>query len=383
MITEKIKSLFEKFFGSSSYVRWSILIGVTIVFTILLYPNLVIKTHIYKLGDVAEKDVKATKDFLIQDNDSTEAKRREAVDMILTVYDHDTGLAANISHNVKTAFGNLRAVAETEKDSQIRNTSETTQTVTAQSEDSKKLIHENIWKMKNDFEEKIGITVSDGAYKILENESFSETIADFITRITTEILDNGVVTNKELLLREIDQGIVLRDIETKTEKNVNKLKLFYGLDQAQTMVRIIGQPLLKNKNYTIKNLIVDFAQKLIQPNITLNKSETEERKHKAALEIKPSLYKIKAGEMLLREGERVTKIQLLKLQTSQDRMQNEQMLASSIGAAMIIFSILVMTYILHFKHQNQSDRNQNKNLLFIASVLITFFFHCQNISIFI
>ena len=59
MIKEKTKSLFEKFFGSSSYVRWSILIGVTIVFTIFLYPNLVIKTHIYKLGDVAEKDVRA------------------------------------------------------------------------------------------------------------------------------------------------------------------------------------------------------------------------------------------------------------------------------------------------------------------------------------
>ena len=374
MITEKTKSLFEKFFGSSSYVRWSILIGVTIVFTIFLYPNLVFKTHIYKLGDVAEKDVKATKDFLIQDNDSTEAKRREAVDMVLTVYDHDAGLAAKVSRNVKTAFDDLRAVAEAEKESQIKNTSAKAKTGAVQSGDSKKLIHENTGKMKNDFEEKIGITVSDGAYKILENESFSETIADLITRITTEILGNGVVTNKELLLREIDKGIVLRDIETKTEKIVNKLKPFYGLDQAQTMVRIIGQPLLKNKNYTIKNLIVDFAQKLIQPNITLNKSETEERKQKAVLEIKPSLYKIKAGEMLLREGERVTKIQLLKLQTSQDRIQKEQMLTSSFGASLIIFSMLVMTYILHFKHQGQIDRNQNKNLLFIASVLITFFF---------
>lgn len=374
MITEKSKILFSKFFVSNSYIRWSILVGVTIVLTIFLYPNLVIKTHIYKLGDVAEKDVKATKDFLIEDNESTEAKRREAVDMVLTVYDHDAGLAAKVSRNVKTAFDDLRAVAEAEKESQIKNTSETTNTGAAQSGDRKKLVHENIWKMKNDFEEKTGITVSDGAYKILENESFAETIADFIIKITTKILDNGVVTSKELLLREIDKGIVLRDIGTKTEKIVNKLKLFYGLDQAQTMVRIIGQPLLKNKNYTIKNLIVDFAQKLIQPNITLNKSETEERKQKTALEIKPSLYKIKAGEMLLREGERVTKIQLLKLKTSQDRIQNEQMLVSSIGAAMIIFSLLVMTYMLHFKHQDQIDRNQNKNLLFIASVLITFFF---------
>ncbi len=185
MVTEKNKILFSKFFGSDSYVRWGILIGVTIVFTIFLYPNLVIKTRIYKLGDVAEKDVKATKDFLIEDHDSTEAKRREAVEMVLTVYDHDAGLAAKISRNVKTAFDDLRAVAEAEKESQIKNTSEPTKTGAVQSGDRKKLIYENIWKLKNDFEEKIGIAVSDGAYKNLENESFSETIADIIIIITT------------------------------------------------------------------------------------------------------------------------------------------------------------------------------------------------------
>ena len=41
----------------------------------------------------------------------------------------------------------------------------------------------------------------------------------------------------------------------------------------------------------------------MQPNITLNRSETELRKLRAAAEIKPVLYKIKQGEMLLREGE--------------------------------------------------------------------------------
>ena len=226
-------------------------------------------------------------------------------------------------------------------------------------------------------EEKIGIAVSNSDYKTLEDASFSENIANLITKIIAEILENGVVANKELMLQEADKGIILRDIGTKTEKTADKLKQFYGLDQAKTMVRIIGQPLLKNLTDTTKDVVVDFSQRLIQPNITLNKSATEERKQKVAAEIKPILYQIKTGEMLLREGERVDKIQLLKLNASPYRIENEQILLSSFGSAMIILCILITTYILHFKHQNQRHSNQNKNLLFITSILIAFFFFAR------
>ena len=374
MNPEKNKIIFSKLLKSNNYVRWGILIGITITFTIFLYPNLVIKTYPYKLGDVVEKDVKATKDFLFEDQEATETKRRQAIDNVLTVYDYDPTLSAKVRRKVKKAFSAPRALFEPEKSSQGQKTSQSSQTVAAQSAEKEKSIHDRIWQMKADFEQTIGITVSDGAYKILENESFSEDIAELIIQIASEIIDNGVVANKELLLKDIDKGIILKDIGTKTENIVYKLKQFYGLDQAKTMVRIIGQPLLKNRNYVLVNMIVDFAQGLIQPNITLNKSETEERKQKAALEIKPIFYKIKAGEMLLREGERVTQIQLLKLEASQEGVKTIQILATSIGSAMIILCILLTTYILHGKHQSHMDRSHNKDLLFIASVLITFFF---------
>lgn len=377
MNLERLINQLSEFFGYSSYFRWCILIVVTLVFTIFLYPNLVIKKHSYKLGDVAERDIKATKDFLIQDKEATEAKRREAVDQVLTVYDHDAAFALNVSRNVTTAFSDLRAIFEAEKENLSKKPAPSPKSPAAQPASKEKSVHGLIWMMKADFEEKIGIAVSNSDYKTLESTFFSENIANLITKITTAILENGVVANKELMLQEAYKGILLRDIETKTEKTADKLKLFYGLDQAKTMVRIIGQPLLKNLTDPTKNLVVDFSQRLIQPNITLNKSETEERKQKAAAEIKPILYQIKTREMLLREGERVGKIQLLKLKASPYRVENEQILASSLGSAMIILCILITTYILHFKHQNQRYPNQNKNLLFITSVLIAFFFFAR------
>jgi putative nucleotidyltransferase with HDIG domain len=294
------------------------------------------------------------------------------VEKVLTVYDHDRTLSTKLNQQVKTAFDDLRSVFETETSQDI---DEEIQSESATEDNVEEIIsiHGIVWQKKADFEEKLGISVSDGAYKILQKEAFSQDIASLITKILTEILGNGVATNKELLLREIDKGITLRDISTKTEQVFRNLKHFYGLDQAKTMVRIIGQPLLKVLSYTLRNMIVDFSQRLIQPNITLNRSETEERKKKASAEVEPVFKTIKAGEMLLREGERVTKVQLLKLMASQTRILNKDILASCIGLAMLILCILLITYILYMHQQSQAVLKNNKNLLFIASVLITFF----------
>ena len=354
---------------SSDSVRWALLIAVTIIFTILLYPNLVIEKHSYKLGDVVTRDIKAAKNFLIEDKDATEASRKQAVENVLTVYDHDVNISTKTDQRIKKAFDELRATLETILSIDNLKKSETS---SSGNEEKKLIIHNLIWQKKADFEERVGISVSDADYKILELEAFSSEISNLISGILAEIYDNGVVANKEMLLKETDRGIILSDIKTKNEMLVYNLKHFYGLDQAKTMVKVIGNPILQNKTPDLRNLIVDFAQKLIQPNITLNRSETEKRKKEAYSEVKPIFYKIKAGEMLLREGERVTKDQLLKLKIYQEGLKNEKVLTNCIGSALFILCILMIIYALCI--HNRPHLNNTKNLLFLASVLITFFF---------
>jgi len=361
MNIEKNNKQIGNFFASSKSIRWFILIGFTIIFTIILYPTLVITKHPYKLGAVAERDIKAPKDFFIEDKEATEENRKGIVEKVLTVYDNNASLAGKLSRQVKQAFTELREFSEAYKENQDK---------TSPNEEIKSL-NEQFWAFKESFEEKIGFTVSDDAYKILIKEKFSINVANLISKILTEIMNNGVVINKDILLKESDKGIILRDVETKTEKVIYNLKSFYGPDQAKTMVRIIGQPLLKDINYNLVNHAVNFVQKLIQPNITLNTNETEERKKRAVTEIKPILYQIKAGEMLLREGEIITKVQLLKLKNLQAQTKKERILAISIGAAMIMLCLLILTYILHINHNSRFARNHNKNLIAMACMLIT------------
>ncbi|HSO66282.1 MAG TPA: HDIG domain-containing protein, partial [Desulfatirhabdiaceae bacterium] len=174
-------------------------------------------------------------------------------------------------------------------------------------------------------------------------------------------------------LRESDKGIILRNMENGGENIIIRLKSFYGLDQAKTMVRVVGAPILTDFNHQARNLIVEMVQQLIQPNIAYNRKETEDRKKKVYDSAKPVLYKIKAGEMLLREGERITEGHLLKLNALQDHKQKYFAVSNVAGAAMIMLCLLSISYILLNYLNSPIHRDLNKNLIFISSVLIIFF----------
>ena len=112
---------------------------------------------------------------------------------------------------------------------------------------------------------------------------------------------------------------------------------------------------------------------MVQPNITFNRKETEERKKKASDSIKPVLYKIKAGEMLLREGERVTPGQLLKIEAFQAQEKHQLKLSIGVGATMMMVCLLIIIFILLQYHTRPINQNLNNHLLFLSCMLIVFF----------
>lgn len=353
----------KKRFSANFWILSGILFSVTLISTLILSPTLVVMNTSYQLGDIADKNIKAASDFFIEDRAATAQQREIARNNILTVYDYDKSLSDTLKRQIHAAFALPRSVFESPANG--KNPAD---------------LHNQIIKLKPEFEKTIGIPVNTGAYSILENEKFSKNISDLITNILSKILSNGVVANKDLLLRENDKGIALKTIGTDSEIVVRNLKQFYGLDQAKTMVRIIGEPILKNVDYTLVNLIVDFTQRLIQPNITLNRSETEKRKRNAEEIINSILYKIQRGEMIVREGERITPLHLIKLAALKEQAGKKQAIEKGIGTALIIFALLTITYLIHLKYQRKILHYQNKNLFFIGSIVILFLLILQFVT---
>ena len=378
--TESVRRLF---YESRSF-RWILLPALTVFFIVLLYPHLIVTQPSYKLGDVAERDIKAPQDFFVEDNSATETNRRRAAAEVLTVYDYDSTLLPALDARIAKAFDDLHTVLEEAAAApELRRTVAVYgRSVSPREELESPLATKQIWQYRDDFAQKIGIDVKDDAFKILLEEGFPYQVVSGVHQILSTVLGKGVVSNRAMLLKDADKGIALRDLGTKNERVITDLKQFYDLDQAKSMVRFIGEPLLKDQNDALKGLVIDFSQRLIQPNVTLNRSETEERRQLAAEGIKPVMYKIKAGEMLLREGERVTEVQLMKLNELQANLKNDNVTTSSIGAALLVMCLFSATFVLFRPHFGQTNTEQNKRLLFVALVLAVFFLVAQ-LSVFL
>jgi hypothetical protein len=181
-----------------------------------------------------------------------------------------------------------------------------------------------------------------------------------------------VVATKENLLKDLERGVVLKDVRTLEEKVVFDFKQFYSLDQARSLVRGIGPSVLRDFDYAIANLVVDFCQRLIQPNITLNRSETEQRRLREAAEVKPVLYTIKPGEILLREGEQVSELHLLKLQALESEGRPETFLPSVAGTAALMAVLIVVSHILFFRRSLPANENPTRGVILMASVFLFF-----------
>ena len=376
----KIKAL-NHYFLTSPQIRWGLLIVLGIVFTISLYPRLIVKKHRYTVGDVAKSDVKASENFFIEDQKATETNRRQAVENTFSVYDLNPKILKSTISRINHAFDTMRRVYEQESkklNTALKTPPSNASVITGAPADPPDFpdlpqvpIEERLTAKKSDFERLMGIEISSGAYAILLEHGFSIEIPKRLINIITDIFSTGVVANKEILLKESDRGITLRNVESLTETHFLNLKQFYGIDQAKTMVRVVGDPLLKGLDYALLNLIVDLSQRLIRPNITFNSLETEARRDAAAKRIKPVLYMIKKGEMLLREGERVTPLQLRKLRSMDKQGDVHHLPIAMSGAAALFIAILLIQYHVRIQSLKQINYN-NKDLLFLTCIMVIF-----------
>ncbi|MGM0655154.1 MAG: HD family phosphohydrolase [Thermodesulfobacteriota bacterium] len=350
-----------KFLSSTPYLPPVLFLLVVGLFALAQTFDHTTESYVYKIGDVAGRDIKAPKDFFIEDKATNLAKMDYAKTSIRAVYDFDANLLKNINAGITSAMHFGRQMFERRDNAQDVDPPESLETSFSMA-----------LAFKPEFEKKLGIKISKGAFQILFNEKFSEEITEHLTAIIDTILTNGVVSNKEILLAEEEKGITLRTIQSNKERVIADLKVFYGPDQAKTMVRVVGQPILKGINYSLANLIVDICQRLLRPNITLNKNETKKRIREAQAGIKPTLYQIKAGEMIIREGERVDELKLIKLNALSEQIEGKDVIMTIIGICMFTSLLLIVIYFLYLKNHPKLGRYMNKHMTFLTLGLLLY-----------
>jgi len=346
--------------------RWGVTVFLSIIIAVLLYPGLLSKPKQYKLGDIAQRDIKASHEFLIEDTTLTEKNRIKAVKEAPPVYDFDPS-GSNAINRIKEAFATAwRSLASLEKDQEI-SPKGVSSSQPAKPGDTQETFS------KEKFYEILEIPPDDTLFQKLEKSTFPVEVENLVIRLLAPVLRKGIVLNKKEILGHATHGLVLHNILNDREIMVADASRFFDLTEAKRLIRQkwekTNRPLLPPE---LKQVGLTLALALLKPNVTFNKRETELRKDAARKSVRPVYFKVKKGEMIVREGEPIREEHLLKL-AEEYKFLNKDKFLGHIPAMAVLVGFLLFSFYLVTTPTTLQTMGKKRDLLFQALILIVFF----------
>ena len=349
-------------------LKWAILVSLSLIISILQFPNILVGPTSYVVGDIAVRDIKASRDFLVENKEQTEKDREKASRESPSVYDFDN-LSVSLAPSIKTAFEIAREYYSKPFDLNAVDQP----TLPAQQQTSLGET-ENYRYATERFFDTLEIPKDDKVFSRLASHGFSSQIEEAIIQLIGEVSNRGIVASKTTLKNQMEKGgIVLHDIFSKREAIATDQDRFNDISGARNYVG--GQIKTLRERIAppdLAEVVVKITQSLLKPNVTFNQRETEVRKELARKTVKPSYFVVKKGEMLVREGERIGPEHLLKLSEEMKSLSRLELVGRVPAMAVLIGTLLLILHLVGLIVTKSSQRDW-RDLLFSAATLLSMF----------
>jgi putative nucleotidyltransferase with HDIG domain len=329
---------FLRFFKMPSVQRWLLLIVASLFIAAFLSQTLEEVPPLYRLGDVAQKDVRTDRDLLVQDKSATEEKRENAARKVLPVYDYTPTIMPEIEGIIDSVFSVLK-----------RRGAEKTQ--------------------KEEVEHILGFELTPREFLVLKAHRFNEKMIKLTEDLIAPFIKQGIVSDKGLFLQE--EGIEVRNIQTGEEVTRRDLGSLLDYGEAKEAIKkTLEGPQAQNIPVELRGVMVKIINNLISPNFTFNREETDRRREVERTLVKPVFFSIEKGEILLRKGERVTEEGLLKLEALREERHKGGTLIMIVGFFLLTGFFLAAFYLFSTKNIRKISPT-NKDIVFLILVLIS------------
>jgi putative nucleotidyltransferase with HDIG domain len=355
---------FLKSVANPAKLRWIILVFMSLLVAMLLSPNVLTRPVSYNVGDVVSRDIKASQDFLVENKDLTEKDREKASREVLAVYDFD-GSSLNLIPSIREAFDLARDSLKSAAPQNGQEVSEGAPSDKAFSPKSEAYVF-----TRDRFFGIMEIPVDDRLFEQLARLGFSSAMEETVITLVTDISERGVVSSKAAVKAHMDRGgIVLHEIYSKKESTVQDLDRFFDLQAARNYIRNQTKALHdKGVPPEIAEAAIKLAQSLVRPNLTFNQRETEARRELARASVKPVFFKIKKGEMIVREGERIGPEHVLKLDAELKNSRPIDLIGRIPAMAILIGILFASIYFVGLMRTKSTA-----DLLFDATAFLSLF----------
>lgn len=345
------------FFKNNLFHRWLICVVMSLMLTVILSPHIHLIHPSFKLGSISTKDIKADRDFLVEDRASTEQKRLEAAASAKPVYDYDRNMPSSIGMTLAKSF-----LAMDETYGRIDRENITVKDSEATIERARKI-----------FENTVGFSLSDKEFNQLNKQRFPIGLCNKTVKLIYSVYNKGPIGDQGISALAKDMPIIVRNIKTQDERIMKNLSSVLFLKDANSLVSKNASEILAGEEKNVQQVSISLVRKLIKPNLTFAQNATEKEKQDLMDSTKPVFYKVQKNEMIVREGEKITAAQLDKLFALYAGSNGKRFLNISMFVGMFL-TIMLFAVILYYVFRNflsSSSKNKNVDILMLAIAAIS------------
>ena len=119
-----------------------------------------------------------------------------------------------------------------------------------------------------------------------------------------------------------------------------------------------------------KQVITLLFEKLLHPTLTPNYDLTRQRAELVVQAVEPVMYRVGKGEIIVRQGERVTREQQVKIQVLLER--KEDLFHSQKFLGIVLCGLLISLGLLFSPSGKPGAKMANKDFVFLSSLLVVF-----------
>ena len=338
--------------------KWAVLLLLSITLTLLLVPQLHLSPPQYGLGTILDQDIRAEREFLMEDRNATEAKRLEVSRTLEPVFDYDRDLPTSIGLKLTEAFSTVE-----ENYYRSGPASKDPSALSARPELMKQI--------KQEFEQTAGVRLSDRELEALHRHGFSSSVRNHILQLLNEAYHGDVMSHEDFLrLRDQRKGIILRNPKTFEEEIRRSFASISDIEETGTQLDRASQSLFGREHEALRTAAVSLSLKLVQPNVIFNKSATEKRRKGILNQIKPVYHKIPKNELLAQAGEPLTQADVNKLEAYFGGEEGSRVrLTFLVGIFLTVFLLAFIFYRMSLNLVNETGQSL-KDVLFLSLLAI-------------
>jgi putative nucleotidyltransferase with HDIG domain len=327
--------------------RFILLVSTALLLTLAILPTQHTSKLSYKIGDIATSDIRVTQDLLVEDKALTEQRRKDAANNAPVVYNLSDQVSGALADKIQQALVVVRSVRDEKSEmsfSQWRTTL--------------------LPLLDTDLKDAEIIALT----RIKSDKSFQASL----TELLNELYQRKIVLDGKVFQTDIRRGLEISNNNGHTIGGGDSSTSFTEISEAR---RIVSNWSFKGVGGTDDNAHISAViARILLPNLFYNREATEVRSRSAMETVRPVLFKLQKGEMVVRVGERITTEQAHKLEAIFGNQRSGNRLFTALGTFTLILVLFYFPY--RFACKNIRKFNPTNKDVLIISLLISISFIC-------